>query len=61
VLDERDGLPSLPMLDFTLAYSESAAEERSLAVLELGRLIEQAEWARQDKPGRRNASALRAR
>jgi DNA-binding transcriptional LysR family regulator len=52
-LDQRDGLPALPMLDFTLAYSEAAEQERSLAVVELGRLIEQAEWARQEKPARR--------
>jgi DNA-binding transcriptional LysR family regulator len=53
VLDERDGLPALPMLDFTLAYGEGAAGERSPAVIELGRLIEQAEWARQPKPAAR--------
>ena len=52
VLDERDGLPPLPMLDFTLAYSEGTAGERNAAAIELGRLIEQAEWARHDKPTR---------
>lgn len=61
VLDERDGLPALPMLDFTLAYSEAAAQQRSLAVVELGRLIEQAEWARQEKPAQRNPRAQRLR
>ncbi len=59
-LDERHGLPRLPMLDFRLAYSEIAAEERSLAVLELGRLIEQAEWARQEKPARRKGGPIKA-
>ena len=29
VLDERDGLPALPMLDFTLAYGEGDAKDRS--------------------------------
>lgn len=53
VLDESHDLPALPMLDFTLAYSEGASGERSPAVVELGRLIEQAEWARQDTPTRR--------
>ncbi|HYP71175.1 MAG TPA: LysR family transcriptional regulator [Variovorax sp.] len=53
VLDESHALPALPMLDFTLAYSEGASGERSPAVVELGRLIEQAEWARQDTPTRR--------
>jgi DNA-binding transcriptional LysR family regulator len=50
VLDERDGLPALPMLDFTLAYGEGPQGERSPAAVELGRLIEQAEWAREDHP-----------
>jgi DNA-binding transcriptional LysR family regulator len=52
VLDERAGLPPLPMLDFTLAYSEDSPAQRSPAVVELGRLIAQASWAR-DQPARR--------
>lgn len=59
-LDERHGLPALPMLDFTLAYGEGDAGERSPAVAELGRLIEQAEWARRDMPVRRPRRTLRA-
>jgi len=59
VLDERDGLPPLPMLDFTLAYGEGASGARNLAALELGRLIEQAETARQDKPKTRRTGRSR--
>ncbi|BEP51125.1 LysR substrate-binding domain-containing protein [Variovorax paradoxus] len=59
-LDERHGLPALPMLDFTLAYGEGDAGERSPAVAELGRLIEQAEWAHRDKAARRPRRTLRA-
>ncbi|MDN8614866.1 LysR family transcriptional regulator [Variovorax ginsengisoli] len=44
VLNEGQGFPALPMLDFTLAYSEINAEERGFAVVELGRLIEEARW-----------------
>lgn len=46
VLDERDGLPALPMLDFTLVYGDDAPAQRSPAAAELGRLIEEASWAR---------------
>lgn len=53
VLDEHDGLPALPMLDFTLAYSEGPQGEPTPAATELGRLIEQAEWARERRPTRR--------
>jgi DNA-binding transcriptional LysR family regulator len=52
-LGERDGLPALPSLDFTLAYGEGPTGERSAAVAELGRLIEEAERARQQAPARR--------
>jgi DNA-binding transcriptional LysR family regulator len=52
VLDAKDGLPPLPMLDFTLVYSEDAAGQHDPAVRELGRLIEQAGWAQQGKPAR---------
>jgi len=52
-LGERDGLPALPLLDFTLAYGEGPAGERGPAVAELGRLIEEAERARQQAPARR--------
>ncbi|MDH0867000.1 LysR family transcriptional regulator [Mitsuaria sp. GD03876] len=38
-LGERDGLPPLPSLDFTLDYAEEEAGARSPAVSELGRLI----------------------
>lgn len=38
-LGERDGLPPLPSLDFTLDYGEEDASARSPAVSELGRLI----------------------
>ncbi len=55
-LGERDGMPALPMLDFTLAYGEGPLE-RSPAAEELGRLIEQAEWggvgAGPQRPARR--------
>ena len=47
------------MLDFTLAYSEGNAGERNPAAIELGRLIEQAEWARHDKPTRRPRRSVR--
>lgn len=57
VLDERDGLPSLPSLDFTLAYSEAPAGQRSTAAEELGRLIEEEERARQAMPSARPRSA----
>lgn len=50
VLDERHGLPPLPTLDFTLAYGADEAE-RSPAVTELGRLIEQTADAQEDQPG----------
>jgi len=53
VLGEREGMPALPMLDFTLAYGESAAQGGGEAALELGRLIEEAERARQEPPGAR--------
>ena len=46
VLDERDGLPALPKLDFTLVYGDDAPAQRSPAAAELGRLIEEASWAR---------------
>lgn len=59
VLGEREGLPPLPMLDFTLAYADSDPAERSPAVAELGRLIEQAEWARDEQPSRQVRRALR--
>lgn len=52
-LGERDGLPALPSLDFTLVCGEGPAGERSPAVAELGRLIEDAERARQPAPVRR--------
>ena len=52
-LGERDGLPALPSLDFTLAYGEGPAGERSPAVAELGRLIGEAERARQQGAARR--------
>lgn len=52
VLDERDGLPALPSLDFTLAYSEGANGERDSAALELGRLIEEAERLSPAEPPR---------
>ena len=52
-LGERDGLPALPSLDFTLAYGEGPTGERSPAAAELGRLIEEAERARQQAPARR--------
>ena len=52
-LGERDGLPVLPSLDFTLAYGEGPAGERSPAVAELGGLVEEAERARQQEPVRR--------
>ncbi|MDM0036073.1 LysR family transcriptional regulator [Variovorax sp. J22P271] len=56
VLGEREGLPALPMLDFTLAYSDVHALERSFAVVELGRLIEQAPWV---SPAKRTVRAVR--
>lgn len=60
-LGEAAGLPPLPALDFTLAYGEGDAGGRSAAVAELGRLIEQAEWSRDDKPARRPRGAARGR
>jgi DNA-binding transcriptional LysR family regulator len=58
-LGEADGLPPLPALDFTLAYGDGDVGGRSAAVAELGRLIEQAEWSRDDKPDRRPRGAAR--
>lgn len=57
VLGEKDGLPPLPVLDFTLVYGDDAAGRSDTAVRELGRLIEQAGWASQDGPARRAAQA----
>lgn len=57
VLDERDGFPPLPSLDFTLAYGEDDADRRSPAVAELGRLVGQAAWSRDERPARRPRQA----
>ncbi|AVT13573.1 LysR family transcriptional regulator [Paracidovorax avenae] len=48
LLDERDGLPPLPMMDYMLVYSDESVQDSRAAVQELGRLIEQAEWASQE-------------
>lgn len=52
VLGAREGLPPLPQLDFTLVYGDETVGQRSPAVSELGRLIEQAAWPGEDKPAR---------
>lgn len=61
LLDERDGLSPLSMMDYVLVYNHESLQDSRAAVRELGRLIEQAEWASQDVAAKGLQRGLMAR